>query len=439
MEKKSKTKTKKSKPRVRIKKKFVAVLFLILIGLLIGIVYGIRALIINLQYMRYTEKMYDYGLATLYNNGKATATQKVSNEEMLKILLAAVNGKTDIDSIYYSEAELEQDKWLQYATDLKFTNNINKDNLKERASNTEMVLIASRALQSVSKVDVQPAELKLSASKLAQFTYDEQQDIAKAVSMEIVKNKNSAVSGNYILKGELNKLAVTIIEKYATIYYNSVQLNEQGVTERTDVNIVTDKNKMPNNYKEYPYIIDSIPTEVYEYDFDIMTERTAQTPKEAYKYMGSLYGQIDELLVNYFDTILNVDYANITTKSFLQSIENSVVYKLSEQDVEEYVEYVKEHKIKLMGKAEPLLPIIYNNGEQYIVRTKLTFEVLNSNTEYNLLFGDENQSVKYNGKTITMYVEVPMGMTLNSWSLRVYVATLANHLLANSTNVVVEE
>jgi len=196
---------------------------------------------------------------------------------------------------------------------------------------------------------------------------------------------------------------------------------------------------LPTNVKEYPYVINTIEKEVYEYDYQILTERTFKNPKETYKIMGYLYGQIDDLIVRYFNKILNVDYTTISTSKFLSSIKNDVTYLLDEQDVKAYVHHVKENKIKLQGTATPLLPIIYNNGEQYVVRTKITFKVLNSDTQYNLLFGDEENTVKYNSKDITMYVDVPMGMTLNSKSLLIYVACLANYIPTQNSIVILEK
>lgn len=442
MEKNKKTKVSTSKQKIRIKKKamlLLVALLLVLIVAIIGICYGIRCLVITLKYKEYTEKMYTYGLADLYDNKKATAIAKVSNDEMLKIVLTAVSGKKDIDEIYFSGDTKEEYKWLQFATDAGYTNNINESNLKDKASKIETALTATRGVDALLGIELQQAELDMSKSKLAKFNTQEKEIIAKAVSMGIINNKNSSLSDEPILKGELNKLVVTIVEKYATIYYKTMAYNEQGILEKQNINIVTDIDKMPENYKDYPYIIDSIPTEIYEYDFDIITERNSQTPKVAYQYMGDLYGQIDEIIVNHFNKLLNIDYTNITYEGFLDDIQGTVLYELTEKDVKPYVDYVKANKIKLSGRAEPLLPIIYNNGEQYIVRTKLTFNVLSSNTEYNLLFGDEDQKVKYNGKEITMYVDVPMGMTLNSWSLRAYVDCLAKHLIANNTAVIIEE
>lgn len=394
---------------------------LICVGIIVAIVFGVKYLNMMAKYKTYTDKMYKYGLADLYNNKEANITENVTNEEMLKIVLAAVRGKIELNDYTGSGTN----KWLEFSTTRGYNVNITENNLQENANNLETALIAIRALESIQKANIEKTELKMKKTELAKLTSDEQNLLQKAVNIDIIQNNNSTLKKVPMIKGELNKLAVTIIEKFATVYHGT----------KDGVNIVTDKNKMPSNYEKYPYIVDSIPKDIYEYEFDVMTESTSQVPLETYKDMGDLYGQIEDTLINYYNEILNVDYTTISIQKFMDSIQGRLVYSLEEADVKTYVEYVIKNQIKLSGKAEPLLPIIYNNGEQYLVRTKLTFEVLNSKTEDNLLFGDEGQNIKYTGKQIEMYVDVPMGMTLNSKSLRVYKTCLARQMINNNSSV----
>ena len=89
------------------------------------------------------------------------------------------------------------------------------------------------------------------------------------------------------------------------------------------------------------------------------------------EYIVTINLQLQTNLINRF-----LIYNNITTQTFLNSIANHITYKLAEDDVNDYVKYVKDNKIKLEGKATPLLPIIYNNGNQYVVRCKIEFNIL---------------------------------------------------------------
>ncbi len=416
---------------------FIAILLL----LFIGIYFGTRYLIITLKYKQYTEKMNWYGYNELYNNKKATATQKVTNEELLKVILGGISNNKDINSLYYlaNSNNSEADDWYDYSMYIGVNNVITKAELDENATEIDAIMLAVKSLENLTGVNLSQSKLDMDVDKLKEFTEQERILIAKAVTLGVISNKTSSLYTDEIIKGELNKLLISIVEQYATMHNNAVSIDDNGNIIRQNVKIITDKQDMPENYKEYPYIVNSIDKEVYEWDYNIVTERTFKEPKETYKDMGYLYGQINDTIIRYFNKILNVNYETITEESFLQSIKNDVTYLLDENDVKQYVEYVKTNKIQLQGEATPLLPIIYNNGEQYVVRTKVTFNILNSDTDYNLLFGDEDNKIKYDSKSITIYVDVPMGMTLNSKSLLIYVDSLAKHISNNSTMVVLDK
>ena len=420
---------------------FTILFVIILLAAFVGIYFGVRYLVITLKYSSYTDKMIHYGYNELYDNHKATATQNVTNAELIKVIIGSIENNKDIYNLYYKANKniTEDNNWLAYADYLGVNSGITISELEKNATTIDAVMLLVKTLESIEGIGLSKTTLKMSDSKLSKFTKDEQALISKAVTLGVIKNKNSSLSDNNIIKGELNKLVISVIETYATMHYDKTVVNENGEIVRQNISIVTDKEKLPENHKDYPYIVDNIEKEVYEYDYNILTKRTYKNPKQTYQVMGYLYGQTSDLIVRYFNKILNVDYATITTLNFLESITHDVAYLLDEQDVKTYVDYVKENKIKIQGEATPLLPIMYNNGEQYVVRTKITFNVLNSNTQYNLLFGDENNSVKYNSQQITMYVDVPMGTTLNSNSLLVYVDCLARHIPNSNAMVLLEK
>lgn len=419
---------------------FTVFFILAIVAVCVGIYFGVRYLVINLKYKEYTDKMVSYGFSELYDNKKATSTQKATNAEMLKIILGTVTNSKDITKLYYlTDNKLtETENWYNYASHIGLNDIIARNELNSTANRIDAVILMVRSIESILGITIDQTTLDMKETVLAKFTEDEKILIAKAVTLGIIGNKTASVSDSELLKGELNKLAIEIAEKYATIYYGSSKTDANGATQRQNVSIVTNKKEKPSNYEDYPYIVDNIAKEVYEQEYNVITERTFKTPKEVYKTMGYLYEQTDDLLTRYFNNILNIDYETITTEKFLNSIKNEVVYAIDEEDVKTYVDYLKEHKIKLEGKATPLLPIMYNNGEVYAIRTKITFKVLSSDTEYNLLFGDENNTVKYNSKEITMYVDVQAGMTLNSNSLLVQITCLGKNLSQANTSVVVE-
>lgn len=423
-------KTKKQSKKQKEISIFTLLFLALILAVIVGIYFVVKHLVTTLKYKEYETKMNTYGYNEFYDNKEATSTEYVTNKEAIKVIIGSIANDKKVSSMYYlyDNAISEDKNWYNYASYLHIKNVDKFSDLEESTKKLDAILFAVDTLESVAGEEVEKAELKISERKLEKLSVEEQELVAKAVSLELLKNKNSALKNNKILKGELNKIVITLVEKFVTM-----QKFSDGV------NVVTDKKDMPENYEDYPYILDNASKEVYEMDFQVLTQSTYKSPKETFKVMSYLYGQTHELIVDYFNQILNVDYTTITVDDFLNRIQNSVIYKLYEEDVEDYVNYVKENKIKLEGSATPILPIMYNNGEQFIVRTRIKFKVLNSNTQNNLLFGDENSKVKYNGQEIDIYVDVPLGTTLNSDSQRIYVSTLANHLSNQTSMVTVEE
>ena len=420
--------TKKQPKQVSI---FTVLFVLLIIAAFVGVYFGIRALIITLKYKTYTDKMYTYGYNELYENNKATATQKLTNTDMIRVILGSLTNTKEIANAYYLADENASDSinWYNYSKYLGVNTLVSEKELDSRASKIHSVILLVKMMEGFLDVETEISELKMSEAVLKEFTQEEQTAISKAVTLGLIKNKTSAIKQNDMLKGELNKLVIETVEKYATMHYDN---NES-------INVVTKKSEMPDNYKEYPYIVDSIDKEIYELEYEVMTASNFANPKEVYKQLGDLYGQTNDIMTKHFEYLLNIDYETITVRDFLKNVNKYSSYLLKEEDVEEYVEYVKANKIKLEGSAKPLLPIIYNNGDQHQVRTEITFKVISSDTEYNLLFGDEENKVKYNSKEITMYVDVPVGMTLNSRTLLVDTTCFAEYISNDTTLVVVEE
>lgn len=408
---------------------FTIGLILIAILLIIGLIFGIRYLVITLKYKTYSDKMYSYGLASLYDNQKAgSVTQKVNNKEFLKVTVAAIISEKKPSSLN----KIDDNEYLE------FKEILGVQNLTDNVTKSEMVINITKFAITMLKLDISPAKLEMSEKTLAKFTEDEKEIIGQAITMGLIKNKDSEVSNNYIIKGNLNKIIITLVEKYATVYPETIKFNEEGTLEKQDVNIVTENAKKPKNYKEFPYIVDNIQNRVYETDFVNKKDYNYQKPTEVYSMIGNSYGEIASTIRSHFVTLLNVDYENITVEDFLKQLNLDSIYYLEEDDVKDYIDYIKENKIKLKGNAEAMLPIICFSGESYLVRTKVTFEVVNSNTKDNLLYMDEKTT--YEGNKFEFYLDLPMGMTVNSTTLKVYVGSLANRIAINDNkNITIEK
>lgn len=425
MKKASETKVNKKSSQKK-KPKQVSIFLLIAILVIILIIIGgciiANCIVQSIRYKTYTDQMYYYGYNELYSNERATAYQKVSNIDMIKVILGTINNNTNVEQLTLQKATeevTENDLWYEYARDMGITTSMTRETLNKRATSIDAVIAGIRALEWVLSVNIEEANLNMTEKALSKFNDTEKSYIAKAVTVGIISNDNSGIEKDKLIKGELNKLVIELANRYATVHYDSYKLDEKGFVVKNDIHIVTDKDKLPETSKEYPYVVSNIEKDIYDLDFIVENKDNFKSPKEVYSERQNQYSRLDEVIEGYYNTLLNIDYKTIDATEFAYYLTAKSVYFIPEDDVNEYIKYVKDNKIILKGKAETLLPIIYYTGDRYVVRTKITFEVISSNTEYNLLYTDQNQRVKYDGKEITMYVDVPMGLTLNSNSLLV--------------------
>lgn len=440
MKKQTNNTTGKFKNIIKNKKTIRALLLIAIVFVVMFICTITNWLIQSISYSSYTKKMNYYGYNELYTNKKATAFQKVTNIDMLRVIIGSLNNVTDIKEIALVpelDKITEDEAWYETAKVIGLASNIESKDLKKKANEMDAVISIVKVLEAMLDIKIETTKLNISEKKLKDYSNTDREYISKAVTIGLIENKDSEVSNSSIIKGKLNKLIIQVVSKYATLHPSTTTIDASGNVVKNDVYLVTEKEQLPKNDDEYPYIVSNIEKEVYEMEFNIVNKKNFKEPKEVYKTMGKLYGQISEIISNYFDTLLNVDYNNINERDFAEKLNRSSINYISKNDVLDYVGYVKKNKIILKGQAEPLLPIIYDNGEGYVVRTKIEFEVLNSETDKNLLYKDSVVGVQYKGKKIVMYVDLPMGITLNSNSLLVNVTCNANNMVKTNENVIV--
>lgn len=398
------SKYKKKRPSIYT---FLVLVFVVVL-LIMGLFIGMKSLYFFIKYGKYTAKMNEYGFNLLYDNGKSTSGQSVTKSELVKVIIGSILNKQDIsDSIVINnELAYDNEAWVKYAVMMNIIEDgkITKDNENMGITYKEAEVMIIKAVKNILNKDI------------------ESDDIYNT----ILKYKLNNHKYNKIKKGELNKLVITIVDYYSTLYYNADTSD--------NVNIVTDKDLLSSNYKEYPYILDNADKKIYEIPFTVENESKFESPNAEYAKRKDVYKQIDDVITNYFDAILNVSYQTITNKSLFNSIKPSLYYDYDESLVDTYVKYVKKHKIKLEGKCTVLLPIIYNTGEGIRIRVKIEFKMLNSDTDRNLLLPDilNNENIKYTDFEHEFYCDIPMGIILNALSLRVNTESLIHSVVSDN-------
>lgn len=433
------------KPVIKHKYIKLALVFILLIGLIIVTALGVWNIFVNMRYSSYKEKMEWYGFDNLYNNEKATSTEKVYKSEIAKLTLGVVLNVTDVDfASKYLKNQYEKTyetnfAWLEYANyyDIK---GINQDEFEEKASKLDAAIYLVQVVEEFLDKEIEVTE-ELKKNLVEKVDKADVENINKAISIGILKNSSADITDDTLRKGEFNKMLITVVEKYNTVYFKALyNLNKENIS------VVLDKEKLPNNYEMYPYVLDNVDKSIYEITTDAMISSISEAPKEVYKTYKEEYFNTNENVTDYFDIILNVDYKTINKEKFINMLNGYVVYNLKTKIndefvykgiVEDYVDYVIENKIVLQGKATPLLPIIYSNGLLHFLRTKIEFTIVNSNTKENLLLWDNN--TVYNGKSIEVYVDVPVSPTYYSKAFRIYNSySLMSQIVKNDGNVEVK-
>ena len=183
----------------------------------------------------------------------------------------------------------------------------------------------------------------------------------------------------------------------------------------------TDVSTLPENYEEYPYILEEIDNYIYEIPFDIYNSLRYIDPIVIYKNFKDIYLDYDLKVKDFFDLTLNVDYTNIDVDSFYEKINELSVYTVSKEEVQKYVNFLKENKVILKGSATPYLPIIYFDGLTYRIRTKINFGVVSSNTLNDLLFYDYINESNYTfEKNNSYFADVKLSTKRNESALYIY-------------------
>jgi hypothetical protein len=151
---------------------------------------------------------------------------------------------------------------------------------------------------------------------------------------------------------------------------------------------------LPSNYKDYPYILQDIPNDMYELPRSPVAAATSRS-----KTAATLFATIPEFnksnidiwmnhVKNYYKNILNVDYKTISTNWSTELLVETIhADNLPLDEMNDYVDWVKNNNIQIEGSLVPEPSMIYYSGYgTYYVRSKFSFIIKNSKTLDRVIF-----------------------------------------------------
>lgn len=384
---------------------------------------GIRNFIISKKYGKYEKIMDNYGFSLMYDNETSTSYEKVTRAEMVKLVIGSIYNTSSIsDRGYLSSGKFNNDEWVEFAvaTDIIDEDYVTEDSYDKIATFKETLITYLKARSRLLDIPVS-SEKESNFKNLNSFTQDERAYINDAAENELIENtkKRLDINGD-MFKGEFNMLIVKFVEKYNRIAPEGESL------------VVKEESK-PENENIYPYILYSVAKETYEYKGFNEGGVDYKTPLETYKYKKDYYDQVEYRSEVYYNAILNVNYKTINKETFFNTVNEFLRYDYAEE-INQYIDYIKENEIVIEGNAKVQFPIFYLDGIRYRARIKLTFEIKNSKTDKNILLGDASRSkeVTYKNKKYEVYIDAPMGTTLLSKALLLDMEPIID-LMVNNT------
>lgn len=364
----------------------------------------------NSKNITYQKKIECLGFNEMYNNKKATFYESVTKLEALKIVFMANYNRSDIDNLglNLSDCNSDEEKWLKYCRVLGIYNNdsVNLSNYNDKVTLIEFLTFLNNSRRNILN-DRNAIDAEISYSDLSNYSENDKSVVAELVQIGVLEDTNNKLNGyKSAHKKDINRIIINYILKY-----NTVSLNGYTIT-------LNDEN-MPSNAEKYPYIVNEVEKEIYEQEPIIQDKSMYYAPVDFYKYEKTYYKDIVKTAEDYYNVILNVNYDNISLDEFIEKIGPNVHGLLKRDEIEEYIDYVKKNKIVINGKVSAQIPVIYNDGVSCRIRLKLEFEVVQSDTDENLLCFDSiyGAKVNYKDKRYTLYIDQEMGYVINSYKV----------------------
>ena len=379
------------------------------------------------KYEKYEDKMDLYGFSQVYDNGRANTRDKVTKSEAVKMVLACLYNVPSIEGIALPTEETYSNAiWVEYAIKQGFVTReeVNASNADDKVRYQEVLVwlynIKAKAL------NIEPdTEDNFNVKDINAYNADQQLAIKDLLNSGVITVNTNRINGTQKLyKGKLNELIVNFAEEYNTITVGNSKIN-------------INPEKIPSNADRYTYTLANVNKDIYEIPFVNDGKEGFISPIDYYPANKQYFTQIKTYVEGYYDYLLTVDYNNISIQQMKRKLKKYAYVEFSDEELQKYVDYVKNNKIKLNGKSTVQFPCVYFDGTDYRVRVKLEIVVENSDTKENLLFGDTKTT--YSDTQATIYIDAILAKNETSETLFVVNTPISKMVVKNSGSVLSKE
>ncbi|WP_338709036.1 S-layer homology domain-containing protein [Paenibacillus amylolyticus] len=351
------------------------------------------------------------GIVSGYPNGMFYPENKVTRAEFLKLMVSSLGHKVGTPT---TKAQW-YDEYVKSAkvNNLYVETDFPSSDWTKPMTRMEMVHVAARAIGQVGEDNYD-------------FLY-----IA-------VKNGLLSGTGNGRLDPEgttTRAQALTVIDRIEkvrsgeTLKVDLAALNNAAKAKNADRDpwgrIIRTTN-LPRNAKDFPYVLEDYPNEMYEMKPNIIVDTTSAQLAKSDEYFNykPIMDQWKQTTENYYNLMLNVDYRTIDEEwaNELYSYHNQG-FRVVLADMRRYVQWVKENKIIIKGSlvAEPSMLTDANRLAGYFIRTKFEFEIEAYNKYEDVMFDERFMKAGpfKKGKKYEGYSDIPLSTNSNTEDLKV--------------------
>ncbi len=433
---------------------FVIIGIIVLVGIIVMLIgiFGKGKVNVN-------EKMDAYGFSKLYNSGTSNENENITRSEAIKMVVAATLNKDEINDMIEPSIFLENYKgieeditpllsyknqvWVEYAKAMNMAgaSTVTAENEGENVTYVDIIEYFAEAKKNILGQPLSSSNKGYNVDNLnALYNASQQLAIKDMIENEIIENKNVDFKV-LVTKKEMNNVIINFVNKYNTITVHNEKININPA-------------KIPSNADEYPYTLASVDKKVYEYKNYKAGEEGYISPIKFYADTKKYYYAIDDVVNEYLNTILNVNYESLDENDFTAKLVDATEGNISNSMIKNYINRVKEQHIKITGNAKVQYPAIYFDGKVARVRTKIEYTIENADKLENVIFGDINSTepITYKKEKTEMIIDIPVNifdemkrvfignLTLNDAKVENVKETIVNNNIdANSGENAVEE
>jgi|HigsolmetaAR203D_1030402.scaffolds.fasta_scaffold07391_1 S-layer homology domain. len=181
---------------------------------------------------------------------------------------------------------------------------------------------------------------------------------------------------------------------------------------------------LPKNYKDFPYILEDIPNEMYEMEVKYVLNdgMSALEVSQLKEYNIESVTRWANLVKQWGTQVLNVNYETIGDE-WAEKLKEVILQQGSQvnTNVQKYVEWVKKNEIQIEGEIRPEPSIVLYGDADFYVRSYFRFKINHYKEDKDTIIDGWYKPGKYKkGVWYEGYADIPLSTKVRNGTLDHY-------------------